>query len=118
MNYWILNFKQSWHDLLGIMLFTPILTIVLSIFIFVWCFKMLTINSVKASLRQQGWRLFISLYAVGSCWAFIFGICLLLIAPSQIYKSQSPAPAHLAKSPIAQNAELNGFQSDMTNDYT
>jgi hypothetical protein len=118
MNYWILDIKQSGHDLREIMLFAPIITIAFSVFIFVWFFNRLSLHSAKASFRERSWKIFFSLYAVGSCWTFIFGICLLLVAPSQIHKSQSQTPAHLANLQMARNAELNKFQSDMPNNYS
>jgi hypothetical protein len=118
MNYWILDIKQSGHDLREVMFFAPIIAIALSAFIFIWFFTQLSRHSAKASFRERSWKMFFSLYAVGSCWAFIFGICLLLVAPSQINKSKSRAPAHLANLQMAQNTELNKFQSDTTNGYT
>ena len=117
MNYWILDIKQSGHDLLGVMVFAPIITIAFSAFIFIWFFNQLSAHSAKVSFHEQSRRMFFSLYAAASCWVFIFGICFLLVAPAQIYKSQSQALAALAKSQTVQNAGRNKFQSNLTSDY-
>lgn len=117
MNYWMLDVKQAGHDLMGIIFFTPIITVAVSGLIFGWFFTQLSRHSAVPSIREQSWKLFFSLYAVASCWMFIFGVCLLLVAPAQVYKSQSKGLAQQSSTQTTHNGEPKEFQRGTASDY-
>ena len=117
MNYWMLDVKQAGHDLMGIIFFTPIITVGVSGLIFGWFFTQLSRHSAAPSIREKSWKVFFSLYAVASCWMFIFGVCLLLVAPAQVYKSQSKALALHPMKLTTRKGAPNAFQRGTASDY-
>jgi len=117
MHYWNLNLSQSWHDLLEIMMFYPLITIGFSVLIFVCFFKVLSAPPTIPSFRERAWKWFISFYAVGAWWGFVFAICVIFISPTQIFNRQSQALAQFSNSAVVLSLPPMELQTGLTNGY-
>jgi hypothetical protein len=116
MDYLIANFKQSWNDLVTVLLYSPLITIAISAVILILFWKLL--ETENTSFRRKLFKGFISSYVVCVCWGLIFAFCMIFISPVQIFNTQNGQLAENARTLSAQNLRTIKSLSYRTNDIS